>query len=168
MTNQNLEQHKAQLETWWGEAADSFPGEFHEWLGNRIQEKLEDEDTELLYEDMVVYWHEINQKPTQIDKLSFRGDNPIFVKKIAQKFSISTKGLSKLAGTDSNQIQNWVEKKLAQLRKEGKDIKLFITKKGPVFAAYTNDNFDVFGFFKVIYNGEIIMRDFARKNERLF
>lgn len=29
--------HKEQLEQWWGEAADSFPGTFSEWLINRIE-----------------------------------------------------------------------------------------------------------------------------------
>lgn len=28
--------HLEQLEQWWGESADSFPGDFVEWLFNRI------------------------------------------------------------------------------------------------------------------------------------
>ena len=168
MIAEKLEKHKAQLETWWGEAADSFPGEFHEWLRSRINEKVIDGDLELLYEDMVVYWYEINQKPTKIDTLSFRGDNPIFVKMIAQKHSIPTTGLYRLKGNDLKQVQHWIEKKIKQLQKDGKDIKLMMTKNGPVFAAYTNDNFDIFGFYKIIVNGSVLQKDFAQKNERLF
>ena len=169
MTDKNLEQHKAQLEQWWGEAADSFPGEFHEWLGNRIQEKLEDEDTELLYEDMVVYWHEINQKRTQIDKVSFRGDNIDFVHMIAQKHGVSTQGLRKLGNTDTRQTMQWLNSAIEEKRKDGHDIRLFASKKlGPVFAAYTNENFDIFGFCKVLHNGNPKMQTFAQKNVRLF
>ena len=168
MNKEKLEQHKAQLEQWWGEQADSFPGEFSTWLLNRIKDKMEESDLDHLFEDIMVYAYEI-EKPLEIEKLSFRGDNLKFVEMIAQKHSVSTQGLHRLAKTDTSQTIQWVNKQIEDKRKEGHDIRLFASKKlGPVFAAYTNDNFDVFGFCKVIHNGSPKMQTFVQRNVRLF
>lgn len=48
--------HKEQLEQWWGEAADSFPGSFLEWLLNRIAFG----ESETPEEDLIVLKEELN------------------------------------------------------------------------------------------------------------
>ena len=60
MIVENLEQHKQFLEEKWGEAADCFPGEFHQWLLDRIKEKIENNDTFEIFEDIMIYSGEIN------------------------------------------------------------------------------------------------------------
>ena len=46
--NKNMESHFEQLELWWGEAADSFPGSFASWLFERIEsEESEDIDADI-------------------------------------------------------------------------------------------------------------------------
>ena len=43
-----MESHLEQLELWWGEAADSFPGSFASWLLERIEsEESEDIDADI-------------------------------------------------------------------------------------------------------------------------
>ena len=46
--NTNTMKHLEQLELWWGEAADSFPGSFASWLLERIEsEESEDIDADI-------------------------------------------------------------------------------------------------------------------------
>ena len=43
-----MESHFEQLEQWWGEAADDFPGSFASWLLERIEsEESEDIDADI-------------------------------------------------------------------------------------------------------------------------
>jgi len=169
MTTQNVKQHKQFLEEKWGEMADSFPGDFQVWLLERIKEKIDESDLFELFEDIMVYSDEINDKPLEIEKLSFRGDNIKFIEMIAQKHSVSTLGLHRLAQTDTKQTLQWITQQIQQKAKEGVEIRLFASKKtGPVFAAYTNENLDIFGFCKVLHNGVPKMQTFVQRNVRLF
>ena len=49
--------HKEQLEQWWGEAADSFPGTFAQWLFDRIAEGNSEDlmaDIDVLFTELKV------------------------------------------------------------------------------------------------------------------
>lgn len=51
--------HSEQLELWWGEAADSFPGTFEQWLFDRIMsgdsEDIDEDIACLVYELKINY-----------------------------------------------------------------------------------------------------------------
>jgi hypothetical protein len=169
MTKEQLQDHKDWLVQTWGEQADSFPGEFHEWLQNRINDKIEEGDTEDLILDVEVFKLEIMTLSPKVKKMAFNENDPNFISTIAVKHNLSSTGIHRLSTTDSRQTLAFVEASIAAKRKEGVDIKLFVSKStGPVFAAYTNDNLDAFGFCKVLHNGVPKLQTFGQKNVRLF
>lgn len=163
----------------WGEQADSFPGEFHTWLASWIAEVIEEGTDSDFYEDLkmascilsdeLANIEEANNPAVQIKKMSFNEKDSNFIKVVARKHELSTNGIHKLSVQDSKQALNAINKKIDLAAKAGTDIKLFVSKKsGPIFAAFTNDNLDTFGFFKVLYKGNPIMQTFGNKNSKLF
>jgi hypothetical protein len=163
----------------WGEAADDFPGPFHVWLANWIADVIEEgEDSDFKQDlkmascilvDELADIEEANNSTLQIKKMSFSEKDPKFIAAIARKYELSTNEIHKLSVQDSKQSLNAINKKIDDAAKCGTDIKLFVSKKtGPIFAAFTNENLDTFGFCKVLYKGNPVMQTFGNKNTKLF
>jgi hypothetical protein len=86
----------------------------------------------------------------QIPKISFRGDDSHFIELIANKFGITTDGITEVTNsTDrkqaSQRIQNMLDVKLP-----GATIKFNSTLRTPVIGLFVNEDLDVFGFCKVV------------------
>jgi len=105
-----------------------------------------------------------------LDTVSFSTRDPKFPTMIANKYGASTEDIHKLNTVDTQQCMSRYEKKLRGLKAEGQNVRLMVVKgKGPVFAAYTNKEFDIFGFCKVIIDDDVVqMVPFFEKNFRLF
>lgn len=93
---------------------------------------------------------EDSQTPiTEIPKISFRSDDSRFVELIANKFGISTDGITEVTNaTDRKQAAQRIQNVLDQ-RLPGARIKFNSTLKTPVIGLFINEDLDLFGFCKI-------------------
>lgn len=106
-----------------------------------------------------------------VGTVSFSSRDAKYPTMIAKKYGLSTEDITKLNALDTKQQLSKQKRKIKIAVEEGKQIRMMNqpNDKGPVFAAWTNKDLDIFGFFKVIVDDDIIkVVTFGDKAYRLF
>ena len=106
-----------------------------------------------------------------VGTMSFSSRDAKFPTMIANKYGLSTENIHKLNTQDTKQSLSKQKKKIRIAIEEGKNIRMMQqpNEKGPVFAVWTNKELDLFGFYKVIVDGDMVkVITFSEKAYKLF
>jgi len=112
-----------------------------------------------------------NMTKITIGTMSFSSRDAKFPTMIANKYGLSTESIHKLNGQDTRQSLSKQKSKIKIANQEGKRIRMMQqpNDKGAVFAVWTNKELDVFGFYKVILDDDVVkLITFGEKAYKLF